>query len=349
MKDIKIGNKTIGENHPVYIIAEIGSNFNQNLEKAKELVDLAIEVGADAVKFQSFIADKIICKEAFEGLTLSFQAKWNKPVWEVYKDAEFPREWHKEIYDYCNKKGITFFSSPYDREAVDLLDKIGCKCFKIGSGEISNIEFIKYIATKGKPLILGCGSTNMAEIEEAVNVIRSTGNNDLILLQCITNYPSPIDQANVRAMLSMKKVFQTIVGYSDHSIGDRVICTAVALGAKVIEKHFTFNKSSDGPDHPHSFDVPEFKAMVEHVREVEAALGSYEKFIVDAEKETVFLQRRSLFAATDVPAGTKISKEMISILRPQAGLLPKHEKDIIGLKTTKTLNKGDPITWEIFK
>ena len=161
MNEITIGNKKIGDNHPAFIIAEVGSNFNRSLEKAKELVDLSIEVGADAVKFQSFIAGKIICKEAFEGLHLSFQAKWGKSVWEVYEAAEFPRKWHEEIFEYCNKKGILFFSSPYDKEAVDLLDRIGCQCFKLGSGEISNPEFCKYVASKGKPVILGCGYTNM--------------------------------------------------------------------------------------------------------------------------------------------------------------------------------------------
>lgn len=349
INDISIRNKKIGKNHPVFIIAEVGSNFNGSLEKAKELIDLAIEVRADAVKFQSFITEKIICKEAFEGLNLSFQRKWGKSVWNTYKSAEFPREWHKEIFDYCDKKGIMFISSPYDKEAVDLLDEIGCSCFKLGSGEISNLEFCKYVAFKGKPVILGCGATNLAEIEEAVNAIRSTGNENLILLQCITNYPSPIEQSNVLAMLTIKKAFQTIVGYSNHSSGDSTICAAVALGAKVIETHFTFDKSSEGPDHPHSLDGPEFKKMVKRVREVEASLGSYEKFVVETEKETVFLQRRSLFAARDIPANTKISKNMISILRPQSGLLPKYENDIIGLILKKPLKKGEPITWEVFK
>ncbi len=349
MNEITINNKMIGNDHPTFIIAEVGSNFNNNLDKAKELVDLAIEVGADAVKFQSFQAERIICKEAFEGLQMSFQSNWKNSVWEVYKNAEFPRQWHKELFNFCKRKGIIFFSAPYDNEAVDLLDEIGCNCFKIGSGEISNLEFLKYVASKGKPILLGCGATNMAEIQEAVNVIRSTGNSDLILLQCIVNYPSPIEQANVRAMLSIGKAFQTIIGYSDHSPGDTVVCTAVALGAKVIEKHFTFDKTSDGPDHPHSLDVSEFKKMVKNIRNVEVALGSYEKFVVEAEKDTYFLQRRSLFASNDIQEGTKITNEMISILRPQAGILPKYKNDIIGLFTKKFLKKGDPITWDIFK
>ena len=347
--EIRLGKKIIGKNHPAFIIAEVGSNFNRSLEKAKELVDLAKKAGADAVKFQSFLAEKIICKEAFEGLNISFQAKWNKSVWEVYKAAEFPREWHQEIYEYCKAKDIIFFSSPYDKEAVDLLETIGCECFKIGSGEISNPDFLKYIAFKGKPIILGCGATNMGEISEAVDAIRSTGNNDLVLLQCITNYPSPVEQANVNAMLSIKRAFQTIVGYSDHSAGDIVICAAVALGAKVLEKHFTFNKSSAGPDHPHSMDFPEFKKMVKHVREVEAALGNFKKELVESEEDTVFLQRRSLFAAKDIQMDTKITEEMIDVLRPQSGLLPKYKSYVIGLTLSKSLKKGDSITWDSFK
>ncbi len=345
----KIGNIWVGIDQPAYIIAEIGSNFNGSLEKARELVDLAIGAGANAVKFQSFIAGKIICREAFENLSMSFQAKWKKPVWKVYQDAEFPREWHEELMDYCKKKGTTFFSSPYDKEAVDLLDELGCECFKLGSGEISNPEFLDYVASKGKPIMLACGATNLSEIEEAVNIIRKRGIQDLALLQCITNYPSPISQANVRAMLTIQQAFQTIIGYSDHTLGDMVVCTAVALGAKIIEKHFTFDKKSEGPDHPHAMDVPEFTAMVKHIREVEACLGSYTKEVVEAEKETVFLQRRSLFAAKDIQAGTKITEDMISILRPQAGLLPKYKKDVIGLHVNKDVKKGTPISWEIFK
>ncbi|GAH55328.1 unnamed protein product, partial [marine sediment metagenome] len=179
--------------------------------------------------------------------------------------------------------------------------------------------------------------------------IRSTGNSQIALLQCITNYPSPIEQANINAMLSIKKAFQTIIGYSDHSPGDIVVCAAVALGAKIIEKHFTFDKNSEGPDHPHSLDIPEFKQMVEHIRQVEAALGSFEKNIVETEKDTVFLQRRSLFAAKNIQERETIVENMIDILRPQSGLLPKYKKDLIGLKVRKSLKKGEPITWDVFK
>ncbi len=178
----KIGNKAIGDDQPAFIIAEIGSNFNGNLEKAKEMVDLAIEVGADAVKFQSFIAEKIICKEAFQNLSLSFQSKWKKGVWDVYKTAEFPREWHQEIADYCKSQGTIFSSSPYDIEAVDLLEELGTDCYKIGSGEISNPEFLDYVASKGKPIIMACGATTLAEIDEAVTVIKNRGIQDFALV-----------------------------------------------------------------------------------------------------------------------------------------------------------------------
>ncbi|HME54282.1 MAG TPA: N-acetylneuraminate synthase family protein [Candidatus Lokiarchaeia archaeon] len=345
----KIGNKWVGDDQPAFVIAEIGSNFNGSLDKAKELVDLAIDAGADAVKFQSFIAEKIICREAFDHLSMSFQANWKKPVWDVYKAAEFPREWHQELMAYCKEKNVVFFSSPYDIEAVDLLDEIGCDCFKIGSGEISNVEFLEYVASKGKPIILACGATNMAEIEEAVTAIRKKGVQDLALLQCITNYPSPVEQANVRAMLTIQQAFQVIAGYSDHTLGDTVVCTAVALGAKIIEKHFTFDKTSEGPDHPHAMDVPEFTTMVKRIRETEACLGSYEKDVVDAEKDTTFLQRRSIFSAQDIPEGIELTEDMLAILRPQAGLLPKYKKDIIGLTTKKPLEKGMPLTWDVFK
>ncbi|MCP4646200.1 MAG: flagellar biosynthesis protein FlgA, partial [bacterium] len=197
----------MGEGELTYVIAEIGSNFDGDLNQAKRLVDLAKQAGADSAKFQSFIPDKIIARKGFETKS-SFQANWDKPVYEVYSNAMLPREWHLEIAEYCSQQNIQFLSSPYDTEAVDLLDEIGVPAFKIGSGEITNPEFLKYVAGKGKPVIMGTGASTLGEIEKAVNAIRSTGNEDIVLLQCITNYPSPIEHANIRAMVTLRESFQ---------------------------------------------------------------------------------------------------------------------------------------------
>lgn len=348
MKTIEIDGRKIGDNQPVYIIAEIGSNFDGSLERAKHLVDLAIECGADAVKFQSFKTEKIISKEGFEGLKKGFQAKWKNSVYKVYKNAELPREWHKEISDYCKKKSITFFSAPYDKEAVDLLDELGVPVFKIGSGDITWLEMLKYIAKKGKTIILGTGASTLEEIEEAVKTIKSTGNNKLILLQCVTNYPSTFENANIKAMLEMRKKFDCLVGYSDHTSSSIVPLGIVALGGCAIEKHFTDDKTREGADHPFAMDKDDFETMVKNIRLLEKALGS-KKTVYDEERDTVVLQRRCLRASRDIKKGIKITREMIDVLRPapKDSIYPKYIEKVIGRETKKEVKKGEYFTWKI--
>ena len=347
MKRIKLGDRWIGEGEPIYLIAEIGSNFNGSLERAKKLIDLAKSSGADAVKFQCFTADEIISKEGFEGLKLGFQAKWGKSVYQVYKDAEFPRQWHKELFDYAHKARIHFFSSPYDKEAVDILDDLGVPAFKIGSGDITWLEMVKYIASKGKPVILGAGASTVSEIDEAVKAIRSQGNQGIILLQCVMNYPSQFESANIRAMKAMGEMFNVFVGYSDHTAGSVVPLGAVALGACVIEKHFTDDKTLVGPDHPFAMDGKDFKEMADSIRILEKALGSPVKDLYAEESETIILQRRCLRAAKDISAGEVITKDKVVVLRPLANncLAPKYENAIVGKKARSNLKKGEPFTW----
>ena len=349
MRRIKIGNRWVGDGEPVYIIAEIGSNFDGSLERAETLITLAKDCGADAVKFQSFISDKIISKEGFQELKIGFQAKWEKPVYEVYKDAELSREWHAKLFQYANRSGIDFLSSPYDKEAVDLLAELGVRAFKIGSGDITWHEILKYITKKGRPIILSAGASTIAEIDNALRLIRSEGNNDIILLQCVTNYPSRFESANIRAMKAMREIFDVLVGYSDHTPGFIVPLGAVALGACVIEKHFTDDKTRKGPDHPHALDASEFEEMVDNIRTLETALGSPMKDLYEEEKETVFIQRRCLRAASDIPKGTRISEDMIDVLRPVSrnGIEPKYVGLIVGREIKTDMKKGDPFTWEI--
>ena len=347
MKRIKIGDRWVGDGEQTYVIAEIGSNFDGSMERAKMLIDLAKDCGADAVKFQCFTSDKIISKEGFDELKMGFQAKWEKSVSEVYKSAEFPREWHDELFHYANKKGLHFLSSPYDKEAVDILDELGVPAFKIGSGDITWREMLKYIAKKGKPIILSSGASTVAEIDEALKAIRSEGNNDIILLQCVTNYPSRFESANIRAMKAMGKLFDVLVGYSDHTLGTVVPLGAVSLGACVIEKHFTDDKTRTGPDHPFAMDIKDFKEMVDSIRILERALGSPVKDLYEEEKETVILQRRCLRAAKDIPKGSKITEDMINVLRPLAkgALDPKYEEIIVGREVKVDMKKGEPFTW----
>lgn len=346
-KQIRIGRKTIGEGYPAYIIAEVGANFNHDIAHAKKLILAAKEAGADCAKFQSFLSEKIVSGKGFARMTLKgVHGSWGRPVNEVFKDAEFPREWHKEIADYCKSIEIDFSTSPYDTEAVDLCEELDVPYIKIGSGDITWHEMLDYIARKNKPMFLATGDATLSEIDEAIAVIESTGNRNLVLMQCITNYPSKIESANINVLKTYQTAFNILTGYSDHSPGIVVALGSVALGACVIEKHFTLSKKDKGPDHPHSMDVSEFSTMVSCIRELEAAMGSTRKVVVEEESETVIVQRRSLYAAEDIPEGKIIGKKDICVLRPALGIPPKYKKIVIGKTAVKKIEKGQPIFWE---
>lgn len=345
-KELKIGKKIIGENYPVYIIAEIGANFDQDINKAKKLIKAAKDCGADCAKFQSFKAEKIVSAGGFASMQLKgVHGSWGRPVHEVFRDAEFPREWHKEIKDYCDEIGIDFSTSPYDFEAVDLCEELNIPFIKIGSGEITWLEMLEYIAKKNFPMMLATGDATMAEIDEALQTIEATGNNKLLLMQCITNYPSKIESANINVLKTYETAFNILTGYSDHSPGPVVALGSVALGAKVIEKHFTLSNEDIGPDHPHSMNVNEFKRMVDYIRELEEAMGSTRKLVVEEESETVYVQRRGLYAKHFIPTGKVIEQEDITVLRPALGIYPKYKNVIIGRKASKDIKEDSPIFW----
>lgn len=348
-KQIKIGSKIIGEGYPTYIIAEIGANFDQDIEKAKKLIRAAKKCGADCAKFQSFKAERIVSANGFSSMKLNgVHGSWGRPVHEVFKDAEFPREWHKEISEYCKEIGIDFSTSPYDFEAVDLCVELDLPFIKIGSGEITWLEMIEYISKTKKPVFLATGDSTMSEIDEAIRVIESTGNNNLVLMQCITNYPSKIESANINVIKNYQNAFNVLTGYSDHSPGPVVSLGAVALGALVIEKHFTLDKSDAGPDHPHSMDVNEFKVMVDHIRELEVAMGTSRKVVVEEESETVYVQRRSLYSKKFIPKGNIIERGDIDVLRPALGVQPKYIDIVIGKRAIKDIAADSPIQWTDF-
>lgn len=346
-KNIKIGNRMIGPNYPAYFIAEIGGNFDGSLDKAKRLIDAAKEAGADCAKFQTFTAETIVSEGGFSKMELhGVHGSWGRKVSEVFKDVEFPMEWHQEIADYCISVGIDFSTSPYFKEAVDLCADMKLPFIKIGSGEITWLEMLDYTARKGIPVMLATGDATMSEIDEAVRTIGKTGNKNLVLMQCITNYPSKIDSANVNVLKTYQDAFDCLTGYSDHSPGHVVALASVVLGGRVIEKHFTLNKQDKGPDHPHSMEPNEFKFMVNSIREVERAMGSTCKEVVAEEGETVFVQRRCLYAKRDLRKGQVITDEDLDVLRPALGIPPKFKDTIIGKIINKDIPAGDPIFWE---
>ena len=344
---IKIGNRLIGQGQSALIIADIGANFDGNLDKAKRLALAVKQAGGDVVKIQSFLAPKIVSAKGFSSMQLKgVHGSWGEPVNEVFKKAEFPREWHKEFFAYCQSIGIMATSAPYDFEAVDLMEELGVDFYKIGSGDITWLEILDYIARKNKPVILATGASTLAEVEEAVQVIANAGNKDLALLQCITNYPSKIESANINVLKTYQEKFGVITGYSDHTPGDVVVLGAIALGGKVIEKHFTLDKNDKGPDHPHSMNPEEFAAMVARIRQMEAALGSGTKEVVAEEAETVIVQRRGLYAKSAIKQGEAFRAENIIELRPALGLLPKDKKNVLNKKAGRDIASGEPIKWD---
>lgn len=357
MKTIRIGQKTIGSGYPAYIIAEVGSNFDGDLKRAKQLARLSKDLGADAYKIQNFKAEKIVSNIGFKNLQVSFQATWDKPVVEVYRAAEFPRKWVKEIAEYCHEIGIDFLSAPYDTEAVDLLEEIGVPAYKIGSGEIDNLEFLSYIAKTGKPIILATGAATMKEIEAAVKVIKRAGNNQIVILQCVTNYPSPMVDTNLRAMVTLAEKFGFPVGFSDHTIGKEgggddplhgitVPLASVALGGVVIEKHFTDDRTRKGPDHPFAMEPNDLSLMIKAIRALETALGDGKKQLMPSERETVVIQRRGAYATREIRKGELITKESVEFLRPAIGLRPHEFQEVKGKKARRIITKGEPIKIE---
>ena len=348
-KEIKIGNKIIGDTHPTYFIAEIGANFDGSIEKAKHLIDAAKKAGADCAKFQTFSTPRIVSEGGFSHMQLKgVHGSWGRTVSEVFKDAEFPVAWHKEIADYCKVVGIDFSTSPYFKEAVDLCVDLDVPFIKIGSGDITWLEMLDYIARKGKPVMLATGDATMSEIDEVVRTIEVTGNKDLVLMQCITNYPSKIESANVNVLKTYQSAFDVLTGYSDHAPGHVVALASVVIGGRVIEKHFTLNKTDKGPDHPHSMEPQEFRFMVDSIREVERAMGSTRKEVVAEEGETVYVQRRCLYAKQDLKKGHIMTSEDIDILRPALGIPPKFKPMIIGKECKEDIVKGQPLFWNNF-
>lgn len=348
-KEIKIGNKIIGDTYPTYFIAEIGANFDGSIEKAKHLIDAAKEAGADCAKFQTFSTPRIVSEGGFSHMQLKgVHGSWGRTISEVFKDAEFPVAWHKEIADYCKIVGIDFSTSPYFKEAVDLCVDLDVPFIKIGSGDITWLEMLDYIARKGKPVMLATGDATMSEIDEAVRTIEATGNKDLVLMQCITNYPSKIESANVNVLKTYQSAFDVLTGYSDHAPGHVVALASVVIGGRVIEKHFTLSKTDKGPDHPHSMEPQEFRFMVDSIREVERAMGSTRKEVVDEEGETVYVQRRCLYAKQNLKKGHIMTSEDIDVLRPALGIPPKFKPMVIGKECKEDIVKGQPLFWNNF-
>jgi len=343
---IKIGNKLVGENEPCFIIAEAGSNHDCKLKQAKKLIDIAADAGADAVKFQVFKAEKLYSSKTpvMDYLKKDKLIKKGETVQDLIRKIEMPRIWIKEIAQYCKKRKIIFLSTPFDLEAVDKLEKY-VPAYKIASFEITHLPLLEYVAKKKKPMILSTGMADLSDIELALDIIYKQGNRNVILLHCAIGYPPKYEDLNLRAMQTMRQAFQLPVGFSDHSLEITSDIAAVALGACVIEKHFTISRKLRGPDHPFALEPDELKKMVQAIRNTEKALGSPIKKHTKAEEELYQLARRSLVASRNIPKGTKITKEMLEVKRPGCGIHPKMIDVVAGRTAKINIEEDDILTW----
>lgn len=349
MVTISIGNRKIGDGQPCFIIAEAGVNHNGDLERAKKMIDVAAEARVDAVKFQAFTAEGLVTRTAPKAKYQSDNTgNAAESQFEMLKRLELTAEQHRLLKRYCEEKGLLYLVSPFDEASSDLLEELGVALYKIPSGEITHPVFLQHVARKKKPMIVSTGMSTLEEVHQAVRDITETGNRNLILLHCVSSYPTDPKEVNLRAMQTMQKHFDFPIGFSDHTLGWEIPLAAVALGACVVEKHFTLDRGLPGPDHAASMEPQELHAMVAAIRKVEAAFGSPEKRPADCEADTSAVARKSLVAAKNIPRGSVIEREWIAVKRPGTGLAPKLLPEIVGLKAKRDIPEGTVLALEMF-
>lgn len=349
--EFKIGSHWIGDQHPVYFISDIAANHDGDLDRAKMLIRLAKDAGADAAKFQNFQAPKIVSDYGFKNLSgqQSHQSQWKKSVFEVYQDASLPFDWTPILKEECDQVGIDYFSSPYDFEAIDKLNDF-MPAYKIGSGEIDWIEALERMASKDKPILLATGAADIGEVQRAVRAILAF-NKQLVLMQCNTNYTASLENFNhihLNVLKTYRAMFpEVVLGLSDHTPGHATVLGAVAFGARVIEKHLTDDNSREGPDHKFAMNPVTWADMVENTRRLERAMGSPDKVVAENERETVIIQRRCLRAARDIVAGEVLDHAMIDVLRPATpgAILPNQVEKVIGMKAISDIPAGKELRW----
>lgn len=333
----------------VFIIAEAGVNHNGSIALAKQLIDVAAKARADAVKFQTFIAEEIVSTNSPKAEYQKQTTDASESQFDMIKKLELSKEDHQELMDYAKHKNIMFLSTPFDKRSVDLLVELGVPLIKISSGEITNHPFLKYIAKKGLPIILSTGMSTLEEVAEAVSIIIDAGCENLTLLHCTSNYPARVEDCNLLAMKTMADAFDVPIGYSDHTSGIYVSLAATAMGACVIEKHFTLDENLPGPDHKASLEPAELEELIRGIRLVEKAQGSYVKAPVESELEVRDVARRSIVAKVDIPAGTVITEDMLAFKRPSVGVSPKNMGKIIGQISISDIKKDFLINFEMFE
>ncbi|MGH2869710.1 MAG: N-acetylneuraminate synthase family protein [Solirubrobacteraceae bacterium] len=344
---VQLGKRVIGAGEPVYVIAEIGANHNRDFDVAKRLIDTAAAAGADAVKFQTYSGDRIYSKRTPK--ISSLQAFSEKPAHEVMEAISLPRDWQGMLAEHAQSRGIDFFSAPFDHQAVDELHEIGVPLLKIASFEIGDIPLVRHAAATGRPLIISTGMATLGEIEEALEAVRTEGGEQVVLLQCTSMYPAPARLINLRAMATMEQAFAVPVGLSDHTTGVAVPIAAAALGAAMIEKHYTLDRTMPGPDHSFSLEPDELKELVSGVREARQALGDGVKAGPSPEErdDLYRVARRSLVATRDLPRGTVLERHMLTTKRPGLGIAPRELDRVVGRELKVALSEDDILQWEM--
>lgn len=331
----------------VYIVAELSANHGHNLQTAKDTIKAVKEAGADAVKIQTYTADTITLDCDNEYFQIKQGTIWDgTTLYKLYREAYTPWEWHQELFDYARGIGITIFSTPFDKSAVDLLEALDTPIYKIASFEITDIPLLEYVASKGKPITISTGIATREEIKEAVDICKKGGSHDITLLKCTSSYPAPYEEINLLTMPDMRETFGVKVGLSDHTIGSTVALGAVALGAVLIEKHVIIDRSIGGTDATFSMEIGEFKEMVQEIRKLEKALGTvnYELNELDLKNRTF---SRSLFFTKDIRAGELISEDNMRSIRPGYGLHTRHYRELLGRKVSQDIKRGTPVDWSL--
>jgi pseudaminic acid synthase len=346
---IKIGNNVIGEDKRVFIIAELSANHNQQFDLAIESIKAIKDCGADAVKLQTYTADTLTIDSDKDHFKIQQGTIWDgATLYDLYKQAFTPWDWQPKLKRFAEDLGLICFSSPFDKSAVDFLEKMDVPAYKIASFEIVDIPLIEYTASKGKPMIISTGIATEEEIQDAIDTCRKMGNNQIALLKCTSEYPAPIEDANLMIIPALAEKFNTVVGLSDHSLGITVPIAAVAVGARIIEKHFILDRKMGGPDSSFSLEPTEFKKMVDEIRQVELALGEVNFELSDKTKRSRIFAR-SLFVVKDISAGEKFTEENVRSIRPSYGIAPKHFNEIIGKKAAKDIERGTPLSWDLIE
>ena len=343
---MKISNREIGKEHPTFIIAEMSANHNQDFDEAVKIIKAAKECGADAIKLQTYTPDTMTIECDKECFKIKGTIWEGENLYNLYKKAYTPWEWQPKLKKIADEIGIICFSTPFDYTSVDFLEEMNVPAYKVASFELVDIPLIKYIAGKGKPIIMSTGMATLSEIEEALEAARGKGVKEMALLKCTSGYPASPDEMNLKTIPHLAEAFKVVAGLSDHTLGTAVAVASVSLGASIIEKHFTLSRSVDGPDSAFSLEPTEFKAMVEAIRTAEMALGEVFYGVSEQEAQTR-VYRRSLFVVQDVKAGELLTAENVRSIRPGYGLAPKHLENFLGQRAAMDIDRGTPLNWDM--